>query len=441
MKKYSLTLFILLVFKYGFSQTKLSILGGVRQATVIESNNLAGWDSIKAGFSPVNGIHAGLMADIQASKKYPLYFQAAIIYTAKGRSFSAKYNPKGIASLKDSNFKQNLNYIELPLNIVYKIKLGKTMRFVVGAGPYLSFFLSGKENSIANYYPVDSNAAITTVSFNNTNLSIGKGAGKYRTTDVGVNVLAGIEGKKFGIMAWAGQSITTMYQSVNYKGIFKNRVWGVTLKINLNDKTATPTDAIPTPAPMAPVNTQKELVADTDGDGINDKDDKCPGIKGIAKYAGCPVPDTDNDGVNDEADKCPTEAGIAENNGCPLIVQKPVMPVTDTAHYIIYFDVNKGTLNTKMLKVLQKLATILQKDSLLQANIEGYTDNAGNDEANLKLSSKRAQAVSAYLLSKQIATNRLTIAAFGKQKPVTSFTNPLLQWKNRRVEIYVYKKY
>jgi OmpA-OmpF porin, OOP family len=190
-----------------------------------------------------------------------------------------------------------------------------------------------------------------------------------------------------------------------------------------------------------PVIPEKEVVTDTDGDGINDKEDKCPGIKGIAKYAGCPVTDTDNDGINDETDKCPNEAGVAENNGCPLIVQKPIVPVTDTAHYIIYFDVNKSTLNTKMLKVLQRLAALLQKDSLLQSNIQGYTDNAGNDEANLKLSSKRAQAVSDYLLGKRIATDRLTIAAFGKQKPVAPFTNPLLQWKNRRVEIYVYKKY
>ena len=30
-----------------------------------------------------------------------------------------------------------------------------------------------------------------------------------------------------------------------------------------------------------------------------------------AKYNGCPIPDTDKDGINDEEDKCPSQAGPA----------------------------------------------------------------------------------------------------------------------------------
>ena len=54
---------------------------------------------------------------------------------------------------------------------------------------------------------------------------------------------------------------------------------------------------------------------DTDGDGLPDKDDKCPTVPGIAKFMGCP--DTDGDGFQDSDDKCPTVAGIAEFIGCP----------------------------------------------------------------------------------------------------------------------------
>ncbi len=59
-------------------------------------------------------------------------------------------------------------------------------------------------------------------------------------------------------------------------------------------------------------------VPDTDGDGINDENDKCPTVKGIAKYQGCPIPDTDKDGINDEEDKCPTVPGLARYQGCPI---------------------------------------------------------------------------------------------------------------------------
>jgi outer membrane protein OmpA-like peptidoglycan-associated protein len=62
----------------------------------------------------------------------------------------------------------------------------------------------------------------------------------------------------------------------------------------------------------------KLIPADSDGDGIIDKDDKCPAVVGLARYQGCPIPDTDSDGINDEEDKCPTVAGLAKYQGCPI---------------------------------------------------------------------------------------------------------------------------
>jgi outer membrane protein OmpA-like peptidoglycan-associated protein len=59
-------------------------------------------------------------------------------------------------------------------------------------------------------------------------------------------------------------------------------------------------------------------IPDTDKDGINDEEDKCPSVAGLAKYNGCPIPDTDKDGINDEEDKCPSVAGLAKYNGCPV---------------------------------------------------------------------------------------------------------------------------
>lgn len=62
----------------------------------------------------------------------------------------------------------------------------------------------------------------------------------------------------------------------------------------------------------------KHILADTDGDGVKDKDDKCPGVVGLTRYNGCPIPDTDGDGVNDEQDKCPNQTGLAKYQGCPI---------------------------------------------------------------------------------------------------------------------------
>jgi len=57
--------------------------------------------------------------------------------------------------------------------------------------------------------------------------------------------------------------------------------------------------------------------SDSDGDGVRDKDDKCPDVAGLAEFDGCPDTDSDNDGVSDCCDKCPEVAGLAKFDGCP----------------------------------------------------------------------------------------------------------------------------
>lgn len=83
-----------------------------------------------------------------------------------------------------------------------------------------------------------------------------------------------------------------------------------------------------------------KIESDIDKDGIVDRLDKCPSIKGLSKYKGCPFKDekardSDNDGILDENDKCPKIAGSKANNGCPEIIAK------DTDGDGIYDDEDK----------------------------------------------------------------------------------------------------
>jgi hypothetical protein len=61
---------------------------------------------------------------------------------------------------------------------------------------------------------------------------------------------------------------------------------------------------------------------DADGDGITDKDDKCPTVAGPKENAGCPWPDTDGDGVLDKDDKCPEVKGTVANKDVLKFLQK-----------------------------------------------------------------------------------------------------------------------
>lgn len=57
--------------------------------------------------------------------------------------------------------------------------------------------------------------------------------------------------------------------------------------------------------------------ADSDGDGIVDRLDRCPNERGVRELQGCPDADSDGDGVADRLDKCPKQAGVPANGGCP----------------------------------------------------------------------------------------------------------------------------
>lgn len=169
-------------------------------------------------------------------------------------------------------------------------------------------------------------------------------------------------------------------------------------------------------------------VPDTDGDGIDDENDKCVSQKGYARYQGCPIPDTDGDMVNNEDDKCPDEPGPADNDGCPKLESY------NFNYENVQFVSSSAELTSKAKTELDKLAAILNEHDKLGVNIDGYTDNTGKPENNLKLSKDRAEAVKKYLTSKGISSDRLSANGYGQEKPVADNKTAEGRSKNRRVE-------
>ncbi|MCP9752252.1 OmpA family protein [Ferruginibacter sp. HRS2-29] len=177
-------------------------------------------------------------------------------------------------------------------------------------------------------------------------------------------------------------------------------------------------------------------IPDTDGDGINDEQDKCPTIKGFARYQGCPIPDTDGDGVNDEEDKCPTRPGPASNQGCPEIAKEVIEKINFAAKNV-FFSTGSYKLLAKSNKSLNAVADLMKSDESLMIDIDGHTDSQGSDEKNQVLSDNRAAAVKNYLVSKGIAESRLKSAGYGETKPVADNKTAAGRAKNRRTEMTV----
>jgi uncharacterized repeat protein (TIGR01451 family) len=100
------------------------------------------------------------------------------------------------------------------------------------------------------------------------------------------------------------------------------------------------------------------------------------------------------------------------------------------------FELGSATLNEKTIEILHQLAETLKKYPNEKITIEGYTDNVGNDEVNLALSKKRAEAAMAYLVEKEgIAADRFVLKGLGKAKPIASNLLEEGREMNRRVEI------
>ena len=91
------------------------------------------------------GLTVGVFADVAMSENFS--FQPALNYVQKG----AKNKMTDI----DYESKITLNYIELPLNFLFKPDMAK-VRFFAGGGPSIAYALSGKEketdNGVTNTY-------------------------------------------------------------------------------------------------------------------------------------------------------------------------------------------------------------------------------------------------------------------------------------------------
>jgi OOP family OmpA-OmpF porin len=151
-----------------------------------------------------------------------------------------------------------------------------------------------------------------------------------------------------------------------------------------------------------------------------------------------PVADSDGDGVTDDKDRCPgTPKGIkVEPNGCALSIG-PIGTATASGTYImegVQFETNKADLKTSSYPVLDNVAEIMNKNPDLKVEIQGHTDGSGNREYNTGLSQRRADSVKAYLETKGVAATRMTTKGFGPDSPIDTNATKEGRARNRRVE-------
>ena len=202
--------------------------------------------------------------------------------------------------------------------------------------------------------------------------------------------------------------------------------------------------------------------ADSDGDGVPDSLDRCPGTPaGVSvDSSGCPL-DSDGDGVADYLDKCPgTPAGTeVDASGCPLDSDGDgVLNANDdcpgtppgtrvdsrgceiqkvTALLGVEFGSDSDELTPASRQILDATAADLARHPDMRVEIAGHTSSTGPAEYNQMLSERRARAVADYLISTGLDADRFTVKGYGETEPVADNATREGRARNRRVEMRV----
>jgi outer membrane protein OmpA-like peptidoglycan-associated protein len=89
---------------------------------------------------------------------------------------------------------------------------------------------------------------------------------------------------------------------------------------------------------------------------------------------------------------------------------------------------------------LSKLGDFLVDHPTYKLNISGHTDSQGKEDANLRLSQARADAIKEFLVEQfMIESGRIEAHGYGSSKPILSEKNDQARKLNRRVEFELTK--
>lgn len=463
------------------AQFSVALTGGPQSNSVSPAFTMHP-DTVRHGIKRQVGINFGFVGNAALDKKQTLFLRTGVLYSSKGSQSEQYFDTVNVdvsqgPYLVQATTKLQLNYIDVPINLLYKLPLKGKTKFLFGGGLQGSLFFNGSTdfNTIkaTKEFP-NSVPAFQYKQVKNDDLPVGNTSNKYQLVHFSANALTGFEFGRVFITVDYSQGLNHFFKFD--QTYFKHQTIGAHLGIYFgasqtpkpkvvkdSDKDGVNDDLDACPdlpgteltkgcpdkdgdgiadkedkCPNQPgtLRDQGCPVPDKDKDGVRDDEDKCPNLAGSKKYEGCPVPDTDHDGVNDEEDKCPTVAGNKDNHGCPKVTKEQQQKISYAAKRI-EFEFKKTELSKSSFKLLDEVVTILKANPTLNIRIEGHTSGPVK-EANTILSQKRAESVRDYFIGKGVPASKIIAIGLGSSKHISKDGDKKENPIDRRVELIIF---
>lgn len=141
---------------------------------------------------------------------------------------------------------------------------------------------------------------------------------------------------------------------------------------------------------------------------------------------------------------CTTESTFEDTNPNSGATDDPAVgfakfKASDKEHFTmtvgrrIYFKKGSADFDDVARETLNLQAAWLVKNRKWLIKLQGFADDPGSDEANRKLSAKRANNVMNYLASRGVSPNRMWAKGYGKERLVRNCSDITCKSQNRRV--------
>lgn len=166
----------------------------------------------------------------------------------------------------------------------------------------------------------------------------------------------------------------------------------------------------------------KDMLKDSDGDGVPDYLDKEPNTPAGARVdSHGRTLDSDGDGIPDHLDKCPFAPGPASNNGCPVEKVDEVdffKKAINEGYVNVYFAFDSAKPLGFSASGIDYVANFLKRNPGVKVELKGFADELGPENYNMKLSERRAKSVYDILIAAGIDASRMTFKGYGEDTSV-----------------------